>query len=60
MKSSALLKLLKENGWEEVRVKSSHHQLKHPDFQQVLTVPHPKKDLPKGLVEKILKTARLK
>ena len=32
---------------------------KHPDRPGHLTVPHPRKDLGKGLVRKLLKQARL-
>jgi predicted RNA binding protein YcfA (HicA-like mRNA interferase family) len=38
----------------------SHHIFKHPTIAGYLTVPHPKKDLGKGLVHKIRKQARLK
>ena len=51
--STKLIKLLVKNGWEEVRVKGSHVQFKHSEFDNLITVPHPKKDLPKGLVKKI-------
>ncbi|WP_253946349.1 type II toxin-antitoxin system HicA family toxin [Pseudoalteromonas sp. THAF3] len=39
--------------------KSSHCQLKHPDKPNLITVPHPRKDLGKGLLHKILKDAGL-
>lgn len=60
IKSADLIKLLKKNGWIVVRTKGSHHQLKHDDKTVLITVPHPKKDLPKGLVNKILSDAGLK
>lgn len=59
MKSSELIKKLEANGWQVVRIKGSHHQLKHESSPLTITVPHPKKDLPKGLVRKILKDAGL-
>jgi len=54
------MKILKKAGWEVARIRGSHHQMAHPDFSYVITVPHPKKELGKGLVNAILKSARLK
>ena len=59
MNSKALLKQLQATGWQIVRVRGSHNQLKHPDYENLITVPHPQKDLPKGLVNAIKKQARL-
>ncbi|TOB33669.1 type II toxin-antitoxin system HicA family toxin [Vibrio parahaemolyticus] len=44
---------------ELVRITGSHHHFKHPDFVHVLSIPHPKKDLGKGLVSKLIKDAGL-
>ena len=60
MNSSNIIALLKENGWVHVRTAGSHHHFKHVDFPKIVTVPHPKKDLPTGTVNQILKTANLK
>lgn len=60
MKSKDLLKMLKNDGWQEVRINGSHHHLKHPTKTGLVTVPHPKKDLPIGTVNNILKQAGLK
>lgn len=57
--SSEIIKKLKENGWELVRIRGSHNQFKHKNFPNLITVPHPKKDLPTGTVKKILKEAGL-
>jgi predicted RNA binding protein YcfA (HicA-like mRNA interferase family) len=57
--SKDLIKQLEQAGWQEVRVKGSHHHFRHPKHSNLLTVPHPKKDLGKGLVAKILKDAGL-
>jgi predicted RNA binding protein YcfA (HicA-like mRNA interferase family) len=54
------MKMLKKAGWETVRIRGSHHQMTHPDFKHTLTVPHPKKELGKGLLNAILKQAKLK
>lgn len=59
MRSKELIKQLEAAGWEVVRVKGSHHQLKHPERLGTITVPHPKKDLGIGLIRKIMKEAGL-
>ncbi len=60
MNSSQLIRMLKEDGWKLVRITGSHHHFKHPVKQGLVTVPHPKKDLPIGTTKSILKTAALK
>lgn len=60
LKSSELIKLLEKNGWVLDRIKGSHHQFTHPNFSFVVTVPHPRKDLKKGTLNQILKSAKLK
>jgi predicted RNA binding protein YcfA (HicA-like mRNA interferase family) len=52
--------MLLDHGWTEVRVSGSHHTFKHPERKELLTVPHPKKNLPIGTVNSILKKAGLK
>lgn len=60
MNSSKLIRMLEDSGWVLDRVRGSHHVFKHPTKQNHLTVPHPKKDLPIGTVNSILKSAGLK
>lgn len=60
MKSRDLIKMVEEDGWYEVAVKGSHHQFKHPAKRGRVTIPHPKKDLPQGTVNSILKQAGLR
>nr|WP_249325429.1 type II toxin-antitoxin system HicA family toxin [Halomonas boliviensis] len=57
--SRALIKELKKDGWELVRVNGSHHHFRHPTKPGTVTVPHPKKDLKTGLVRAIRKSAGL-
>ncbi|MDG1054523.1 MAG: type II toxin-antitoxin system HicA family toxin [Flavobacteriaceae bacterium] len=57
MRSSALIKILQKEGWQLVRTKGSHHHFKHPTRKGIVTVPHPKKDIPKGTVGSILRQA---
>ena len=57
MKSKDIIKVLLKDGWELHHVKGSHHQYKHPVKSGKVTVPHPKKSLPKGTVKSIFKQA---
>lgn len=59
MNSSRLIRMLEDDGWKLVRVSGSHHHFKHPVKRGLVTVPHPRKDLPIGTVKSILKTAGL-
>ncbi|MFV5279579.1 type II toxin-antitoxin system HicA family toxin [Acinetobacter baumannii] len=56
---SDLIKMIEADGWYEVRVSGSHHHFKHPTKKGLVTIPHPKKDLPNGTVKSILKQAGL-
>lgn len=59
MNSKEISKLILKDGWELVRTKGSHQQYRHPVKPGTVTIPHPKKDLPKGTVKSILKQAGL-
>ena len=60
MHSKKLIELLKGDGWVLSRTKGSHHMFTHKTKPGHVCIPHPKKDLGVGLIEKILKQARLK
>ena len=60
MKSRDLIKLIEADGWRLVRVSGSHHHFKHPVKPGLVTVPHPKHDLPAGTANSIMKQALLK
>ena len=60
MKSAALIKELIANGWILDRTRGSHHVFRHPTRTGILVVPHPRKDLGKGLVAAIRKQAGIK
>lgn len=57
MRSADLIRLLNADGWQLDRVRGSHHVFKHPDRPGLIVVPHPKKQLGKGLVTAIRKQA---
>jgi predicted RNA binding protein YcfA (HicA-like mRNA interferase family) len=46
---------LEQEGWILDRVTGSHHVFKHPLIRQTVVLPHPKKDLGRGLVRNIYK-----
>ena len=60
MSSSDLIRLVEKDGWVIKSVNGSHHHFKHPTTKGKVTIPHPRKDLPIGTVNAILKQAGLK
>jgi predicted RNA binding protein YcfA (HicA-like mRNA interferase family) len=60
MNSKELIKTLEKDGWVLRGSKGSHHVFNHPHKGGHITVPHPKKDLGTGLVQKLLKQAGIK
>lgn len=57
MNSRDVIRRLVAEGWTLARTKGSHHQYRHPTKPGLVTVPHPKKDLPIGTVRSIAKQA---
>jgi predicted RNA binding protein YcfA (HicA-like mRNA interferase family) len=60
MDSRRLIKQLEADGWAHVRTTGSHWHFRHPQKPGTVTVPHPKKDLPKGTQRSIERQAALK
>ena len=61
MKYSELFRILKKDGWFEVRQSGSHVVMRHPTKSGQLTVPsHASKEVKKGLLSAILKQAGIK
>ena len=60
MNSKQVIKQLEEDGWTLRGVRGSHHIYTHPSKPGHISVPHPKNDLGKGLVNQILKQAGLR
>lgn len=60
MQSAELIKRLQADGWTLRGGKGSHHVFVHPAKPGHISVPHPRKDLGVGLVNKLLKQAGLK
>lgn len=58
MKSSELLRMMKKDGWYEVRQKGSHIIMQHPNKPNIIPVPfHASKEMKKGTLQAILKLA---
>lgn len=60
MTSKELIKIIEVDGWQFKNTKGSHHHFIHPTKKGKVTVPHPKKDLPRKTVKSILIQAGLK
>lgn len=48
---------LENGGWRLIRIAGSHHIFRHPVTGAIISLPHPRKDLGTGLVQKIYKDA---
>jgi predicted RNA binding protein YcfA (HicA-like mRNA interferase family) len=60
MNSAEVVKLIHADGWLLVRITGSHHHFRHSVKPGLVTISHPKKDLPPGTLNSILKQAGLK
>ncbi|MGX9257772.1 type II toxin-antitoxin system HicA family toxin [Pantoea ananatis] len=59
MKTLEIIKILNRKGWQPVRSIVNHQQFSHPDFANVLMVPHSLSDLKSATVQQIAKDAKL-
>jgi len=53
--SRDIIQRLRQDGFELVSVRGSHHKFVHRGKHLMVIVPHPKRDLPKGTVRSIYK-----
>jgi predicted RNA binding protein YcfA (HicA-like mRNA interferase family) len=60
MNSAEVVKAIQADGWRLIRISGSHHHFRHAVKAGLVTIPHPKKDLPPGTLSSILKQAGLK
>jgi len=58
--STELIRKMTQAGWVLRGVKGSHHIYTHPSLPGHVSVPHPRKDLGIGLINKLMKQAGLK
>ena len=54
-----LIRILKGAGFEDVRVKGSHHRLRHPDGRATVVPVHSGETIGPGLLAKILRDCEL-
>ncbi len=60
--SREIVRILKDSGWVESDVmRGSHHYFTHPTMPELgkVTVPHPKKNIPRGTLQSISKQTRI-
>ena len=60
MDSRHVIKRIVDAGWYEVSQSGSHKQFKHPKKPGRVTIPHPKKDLPKKTLRSIERQAGIR
>ncbi|MBW0448856.1 addiction module toxin, HicA family [bacterium M00.F.Ca.ET.228.01.1.1] len=53
MNSGEVVKLIQADGWRLVRISGSHHHYRHELKAGLVTIPHPKRDLPPGTLNSI-------
>jgi len=60
MDSRTIIRKLRAAGWVHFRTTGSHHHFKHGETQNVVTVPHPKKDVPIATIKSIERQSGVK
>jgi predicted RNA binding protein YcfA (HicA-like mRNA interferase family) len=60
MDSRTIIRKLRQAGWVHFRTTRSPHHFMHPDTQQVVTVPHPRKDVPIGTIKSVERQSGVK
>jgi len=58
--SEDLIEIVEADGWFKVSKNGSHLKFKHPKKGGIVVIPHPKKDIPAGTAQNILKMSGLK
>ncbi|MDX2226172.1 MAG: type II toxin-antitoxin system HicA family toxin [Verrucomicrobiae bacterium] len=59
LKGRELIRILEMHGFEVIRIRGSHHSLRHPDGRYTVVPVHSGEMLGPGLLLKILKDAEL-
>lgn len=60
MDSREIIRALRRAGWVLRRVRGSHHQFSHPSLPGLVTVVHPRRDVPKGTLRGIERQSGLR
>jgi predicted RNA binding protein YcfA (HicA-like mRNA interferase family) len=58
--SAEVIRRITAEGWRLVRTKGSHQHFKHESKPGIVTVPHPKKDMPVGTLKSIERQSGVK
>jgi predicted RNA binding protein YcfA (HicA-like mRNA interferase family) len=57
MNSREVIQAIEAAGWRLKRTRGSHHHFRHPERPGIVTVPHPKKDIPTATLHSIERQA---
>lgn len=60
MNSRTVIAALEADGWTLKRVTGGHHHYMHPIKPGIVTVPHPKKDIPVGTLKSVERQSGMK
>ena len=60
LSSREIIKMIKQDGWREVRQGGSHLHFRHPSKPGTVTVPHPRKDLTIATIKSIERQSGIK
>ena len=61
MKYREVARMIRRDGWRHVRTRGSHRIYRHPIKPGIVIISgHPGRDVPKGILDEILKQAGLK
>ena len=55
IQSRKIIKRLKREGWDHVSTDGDHHNFKKEGMAFIVTVPHPRKDIPVGTLRSIFR-----
>ena len=58
--SQEVIRALKAAGWTLARARGSHHHYRHRTRPGLVTVPHPRKDIPKGTLRSIARQSGIR
>ncbi|MDR1977676.1 MAG: type II toxin-antitoxin system HicA family toxin [Synergistaceae bacterium] len=58
--SEEIIRKLKADGWLLDRITGSRHHFKHPDKPGIVTIAHPKKDIPPDTLGNVKRQSELK
>jgi predicted RNA binding protein YcfA (HicA-like mRNA interferase family) len=60
MNSRKIIKIIKKAGWVHIRTSGDHWHFHHPEKAGIVTITHPKKDIPIGTLKSIEKQSGIK